>query len=277
MSSLYPMITNDNKAICDICHFAKQKHIPFNTSLSHASCNFELLHLDIWGPLSVSSIHGHKFFLTIVDDHSRFLWVILLKSKAEVAHHVQSFITMIQNQFHVTPKVVRSDNGPEFMLSTFYASHGIIHQKSCVETPQQNARVEIKHQHILNVGRALLFQSKLPSSYWSYAILHVVFLINRITTPVLKNQSPFQVLYNKLPDVTSFKVFGCLCYASSLQAHRTKLQSRSRKSVFLGYQSGYKGFNLLDMHTRDIFVSRHVIFHEHILPYPTTSESITSN
>jgi hypothetical protein len=56
MSSLYPMITNDNKAICDICHFAKQKHIPFNTSLSHASCNFELLHLDIWGPLSVSSI-----------------------------------------------------------------------------------------------------------------------------------------------------------------------------------------------------------------------------
>jgi hypothetical protein len=56
---LYSSITNDNKAACDICHFAKQKHVPFTPSLSHASCNFELIHLDIWGPLSVSSIHGH--------------------------------------------------------------------------------------------------------------------------------------------------------------------------------------------------------------------------
>ena len=125
---------------------------------------FELLDLDIWGPLSVSSLLGHKYFLTIIDDHSRFLWIILLKSKDGVAH-----------QFHVTPKFVRSDNGPEFMLFDFYASHGIIHQKSCVETPQQNFSVERKHQHILNVGRAFLFQSKLPSSYWSYAILHAVF------------------------------------------------------------------------------------------------------
>jgi hypothetical protein len=139
-----------------------------------------------------------------------------------------------------------------------------------------NKMLELReHQHILNVGITLLFQSKLPSSYWSYAILHAVFLINRITTPMLQHQSPFQVLYNKLPNISSFKVFGCLCCASSLQAHRTKLHSRARKSIFLGYRSGYKGFNLLDMHSRDIFVSRHVIFHEHILPYPSNSDSIT--
>jgi len=276
MSFWYSSIINDNKARCDICQFAKQKHVPFTSSLSHASSNFELLHLDIWGPLFVPFVHGHKYFLTIVDDHSRFLLIILLKSKAEVANHVKSFITMIQNQFQVTPKFIRSDNGLEFMLSEFYASLGILHQKSCVETPQQNARVERKHQHILNVGKALLFQSKLPSSYWSYAILHAVFLINRITNPIIQNQSPFQVLYNKLPDISSFKVFGCLCYASSLQVHRTKLHPRARKSIFLGYKSGYKGFTLLDMHSRDIFISRHVIFHEHILPYPINPDSITS-
>jgi len=76
MSYLYSSIINDNKATCDICQFAKQRHIPFTSSLSHASSNFDLLHLDIWGPLSVSSVHGHKYFLTIVDDHSRFLWII---------------------------------------------------------------------------------------------------------------------------------------------------------------------------------------------------------
>lgn len=120
-------------------------------------------------------------------------------------------------------------------MSGFYASKGIIHQKSCVETPQQNGRVERKHQHILNVARALLSQSKLPNSFWSYAVLHVVFLINRVPTSIIHNKSPYHVLYDSLPDINSFKVFGCLCYAFTFQAHRTKLHSKARKSVFLGY------------------------------------------
>jgi len=141
------------------------------------------------------------------------------------------------------------------------------------ETPQQNGRVERKHRHILNVGRALLFQSKLPPSFWAYAIHHVVFLINRVPTPLLQNQSPYFTLHNKLPDISLFKVFGCLCYASTLHSHRTKLQSRARKSLFLGYKSGYKGFTLYDLHSREIFVSRHVTFHENYLPYPHSPSS----
>jgi len=183
----------------------------------------ELIHFNIWRPISIPSIHGHMYFLTILDDHNRFLWVILLKTKAEVSTHIKNFISLIKTQFHVTPKHIRTDNGLEFLLSNFYASLVIIHQRSCVETLQQNGRVERKHQHILNVGRALLFQSKLPPSFWSYAILHVVFLINRVPTPLLDNQSPYFILHNQLPDISLFKVFCCLCYASTLHNHRTKL------------------------------------------------------
>jgi len=182
---------------------------------------------------------------------------------------------MIKNHFHTTPKFIRTDNGPEFMLSTFYASLGIIHQKSCVETPQQNGRVERKLQHIINVGRALLYQSKLPPSFWSYVIHHDVFLINIVPTPLFQNQSPYFTLHHKLPDISLFKVFGCLCYASTLHSHRTKLQSRSGKSLFLGYKSGYKGFTIYDLHSREIFVSRHVTFHENHLPYHHSPSSIS--
>jgi len=171
------------------------------------------------------------------------------------------------------PKFIRSNNGPEFLLPDFYASKGIIHQRSCVETPEQNGRVERKHQHILNVGRALLFQSKLPNIFWCYAVLHSVFLTNRVSTPLLKNKSPYQVLYDYLPDIHSFKVFGCLCYASTLQAHRTKLQSRAKKYIFLGYKSGFKGSVLFDLDSRKIFVSRNVVFRELILPYSSSSPS----
>ena len=277
MTSLIPSLIVDHKATCDICHFAKQKQLPFSSSVSIASSKFQLLHFDIWGPLSIPSVHNHIYFLTILDDYSRFVWIILLKNKSEVSQHVKNFITLIENQYHITPQTVRSDNGPEFLLNSFYASKGIFHHKSCVETPQQNGRVERKHQHILNVGRALLYQSKLPASYWSYALLHATFIINRVTSPTLNNKSPYQLLHDKVPDIDSFKVFGSLCYSTSLHSHRTKLDARARKSVFLGYAVGFKGFVLLDIHTREIHISRHVSFHEHILPYPPSSSSITTD
>jgi len=97
MTSLYPSISCDNKSVCDICHFAKQRKFPFNISLSHATSKFKLLHFDTWGPLSICSVHGHKYFLTIVDDFNRYVWIILLKAKLEVSQHVQNFITMIEN------------------------------------------------------------------------------------------------------------------------------------------------------------------------------------
>lgn len=121
------------------------------------------------------------------------------------------------------------------------------------------------------------FQLKLPNFFWSYVVLHAVFLINRVPTLVLENKSPYQVLYKTLPDINSFKVFGCLCYASTLQSHRTKLQSRARKSVFLGYKSGYKGSFLYDLNTKEIFMSRNVTFHESILPYNSTNTHFSSN
>jgi len=229
----------------------------------------DILHFDIWGPLSIKSIHGHSYFLTVVDDYSRFVWIILLKSKSEVQIQVQNFIIFAENQFECKVKIVRSDNGPEFDLQQFYSLKGILHKKPCVETPQQNGRVERKHQHILNVGRALLFQSKLPKFFWSYALVHATYIINRISSSILKDKSPHQLLFNQNPDFDSFKVFGSLCFASTLCSHRTKLASRARKSVFLGYKTGVKGLILFDLHTRQIFISRNVVFYEHVLPYKT--------
>lgn len=157
-------------------------------------------------------------------------------------------------------------------MSEFYSSKGIEHQTSCVETPQQNGRVERKHQHILNVARALLFQSKLPKQFWSYSVLHAVYIINRIPTPLLQNKSPYFLRFGNNCDFNDFKVFGCLCYASTLHNHRTKFDSRAKKSLFLGYKQGVKGAILFDLNTKIIFVSRHVTYHEHILPYSNSNQ-----
>ncbi|WVY96787.1 hypothetical protein V8G54_028938 [Vigna mungo] len=83
LNQKFPFISKDSHEICDICHLAKQKKLPYSPSSSRCSKIFELIHMDIWGPFSKTSIHGHKYFLTILDDFSRYTWVVLLKSKGE--------------------------------------------------------------------------------------------------------------------------------------------------------------------------------------------------
>lgn len=170
MSRMYSSFTFENKATCDIFHLAKQRKFPYHSSNSIASHIFELLHFDIWRPLAIPSINNHKYFLTILDDHTQLVLIILLKSRFEVFRQVQNFKTMIITKFNITPKTVRSNNGPEFTLHQFYASKGITNHRCCVENPQQNGRVERKHQHLLNVGRAIIYHSKLPNTYWSFAL-----------------------------------------------------------------------------------------------------------
>lgn len=66
---------------------------------------------------------------------------------------LQNFVTMVGRQFNKQVKVMRSDNDTEFMsLGTYFRELSIVHETSCVGTPQQNGRVERKHQHILNVA-----------------------------------------------------------------------------------------------------------------------------
>lgn len=199
------------------------------------------------GPFSVCSITGHKFFLTVGDDFTKFTWIFLLHSKSDARSCLQSFFNLVETQFSTKIQKVRSNIGVEFPIPVFYASKGVIHRISYVETPQQNGTAERKHQHIL--ARSLIFQSKLPLPYWSYAILHSVHLINRLPSPLIHNKSPFEVLFSCMPNYNDLRVFGSLCFASTLKATRTKFDARAHKCIFLGFKSGIKGFFLLDLHS----------------------------
>ncbi|GJX13618.1 ribonuclease H-like domain-containing protein [Tanacetum coccineum] len=109
----------------------------------------------------VTSKDGYKYFLTVVDDFSKAVWVYLLKTKVDVYDCIKGFLNLIYTQFGINVKMVRSDNGTEFVnnkLSDLFTSVGIIHQNSCSYTPQRNGIMERSHRHLLNVSRSLMFQ-----------------------------------------------------------------------------------------------------------------------
>jgi len=212
-----------------------------------------------------------------VDDFSRFTRVISLRTKSEVRNHIVNFIAYIENQFKTTIKTIRTDNGAEFAMKNFFSSKGIVHQTTCVETPEQNGIVERKHQHILNVTRALLFQANLPPLFWNFVVQHGIFLINCTPTPLLHNIAPYEKLNGRPNDLSSLRVFGCLCYSSTLTAHRKKLDDRSVHDIFLGLSSNTKGYIFLNLKNHSIEVSRNIIFYENHFPYHLNKDSCVNS
>lgn len=93
----------------------------------------------------------------------------------------------------------------------------------------------------------IIFQCRVPIHFWGECVLTATFLINRTPSVLLKNSSPFKLLYKTKVDYSSFKVFGCLAFASTLHAHREKFDPRAELCAFLGYPTGMTGYKLYDV------------------------------
>ena len=167
---------------------------------------------------------------------------------------IESFFNLVKTQFNAYIKIVRSNNRVEFKMVDFFNHKYIVNQRLCVETPQQNGVVERKYQHLLNVAQALLFQSHLPSVFWNDCVLTTIYLINRTPTPVLNNKTPFEVPFAAKPHYSHLKVFGCLCFASTLSHRRKKFDPRGMKCAFLGYPFRVKRYKLLDFESNTTFI-----------------------
>lgn len=255
ISKLIPQVSRHrdinvvNKA-CEVCFRAKQTREKFPLSQNKASSAFELIHCDLWGAYQTPSTCGAFYFLTIIDDYSRAVWVYLLTDKREVSTMLHNFLALVERQFNKQVKIFRSDNGTEFIcMRKYFLDHGIIFQTSCTGTPQQNERVERKHRHILNVARALQFQGNLPIKFWGEYILTVGYLINRTPSTILNGKTPYEMLHGQQPEYEHLKIIGSLCYAHNQRRDGDKFASRSKKCVFIGYPYGKKGWKLFDLET----------------------------
>ncbi|KAJ0599026.1 putative RNA-directed DNA polymerase [Helianthus annuus] len=254
---------------CDVCHRAKQVRVPFPLSEHKTKSVGDLIHLDVWGPYKVTSYDGYKYFLTVVDDFSRAVWCYFLSSKSEVFENFKMFYELVLTQFKKKIKVIRSDNGAEFVnnqMDSFCKTKGIFHQTSCSYTPQQNGVVERKHRHLLNTARALMFQGGLPLRFWSDYVLTAIYLINRLPSYVLNGKSPFEMMFEFKPSLSHLRNFGCLCFSTILH-DSNKFSYNAEKCVFLGYSSFKKGYKLWSLDSKKVFFSRDVKFYESVYPF----------
>ena len=175
---------------------------------------------------------------------------------------------MVERQFNHKILAVQSDWGGEYeSLNSLLKRLGIAHHVSCPHAHQQNGSAERKHRHIVEVGLSILAHASMPRKYWDEAFLTAVFLINRLPSKVISNDTPHDRLFGTSPDYSFFRIFGCAVWPNLRPYNARKLQFRSIRCVFLGYSNLHKGFKCLEPTSGLIYISRDVVFDESVLPF----------
>ncbi|GJT91151.1 retrovirus-related pol polyprotein from transposon TNT 1-94 [Tanacetum coccineum] len=191
LKTKYPKLKFEKDHLCSTCAMGKSKKKPHKPK--YKDINQEklyLLHMDLCGPMRIASVNGKKYILVIVDDYYRFTWV----------------------------KCLRTDNGTEFVNQTlheYYKKVGIPHETYVARSPQQNGVVERRNRTLIEVVCTMLIYAKALLFLWVEAVATACYTQNRSIVRLCHDKTPYELLHDKLPDLSFFHVFGALCYPTN--------------------------------------------------------------
>ena len=249
---------------CECCILGKQSHLPFPLSETQTSRPLELVHADICGKMEQETNNGGRYFLSVLDDLSKYSEVVILRKKSEAKHALIEILTRWENITEVKVKYLRTDGGKEFtgkLVTDFCTSKGITHQVTPRHTPQSNGKIERLNRTFKEKVRCILIDSRIDVEWWGYALEYAAFLRNRLPASG-KGLTPYELFFHKQPDLSLVRVFGCKAYVrlEKKDAALTKLGPQSETGIFLGMEPDTKAYRVLI--GTEIRVSRHVVFSE---------------
>ena len=208
---------------------------------------------------------GSQYFLSLIDDHSRKVWLCFPKTKDETFLNFCEWKKLVENQVDKKVKYLRTDNGLEFCNIAFNdicKKHGITRHRTCTYTPQQNGVAERMNRTLTEKVRCLLNESGLDEKFWSEAVAISAYMVNRSPSSSIGFKTPEEVWLNKRPGYKDMRKFGCVAF---VYVNQGKLQPRALKGIFIGYPIGTKGYKVWMMEGDQCVVSRNVKFQEGLM------------
>ena len=223
------------------------------------------MHTDVCGKMDKPSLSGKEYFVSFIDDKSRYVWTYPIRKKSEAFEKFLGWKAKAERESERKLKKLRSDNGGEYISNEFeqyLEQEGIHHQNTIPKTPQQNGVAERMNRTLEESIRSMLCESKLPKQFWAEALSTATYLRNRSPTKAVKDMTPFEAWSSIKPDVQHLRVFGSICYSHIHKSERQKLDPKSRKAILLGYGENVKGYRLYDPQEKRVYYSRDVLFEE---------------
>uniref|UniRef100_A0A1Y1LCN3 Endonuclease n=1 Tax=Photinus pyralis TaxID=7054 RepID=A0A1Y1LCN3_PHOPY len=253
---------NCNK-ICEACVKGKQHKMPFSRSETKTTEVCELVHMDLCGPMENSSIGGAKYFLLIKDDYSHYRTVYYLKNKYETIEKLEHFLKYAEVDTGKKVKVLRSDNGTEFVnrdVKALLERYSVKHQTTVSYTPEQNGKIEREMRTVVEAARTLLQAKGMEKKFWAEAVNTSVFVINRTGTSTILGKTPYALWHGKDYDIHNLQIFGTRVYAHLPKPKRQKWDAKGEFGIFMGYGEDTKGYRIYFPTRNTLEVKRDVIF-----------------
>ncbi|GJU52136.1 putative ribonuclease H-like domain-containing protein [Tanacetum coccineum] len=202
-----------NDHTCVACKKGKQHKASCKAKLERTTKKpLELLHMDLFGHVSVESINKKKYCLVVTDDFSRFSWVFFLATKDETNEILYKFIIGLENQLNHKVKIIRCDHGTKFKnnaMNEFCAKKGIKREFSVARTPQQNGVAERKNRTLIEAARTMIADSLLPIPFWVEAVNTACYVLNKVLVTKPQNKTSYELLLGRPPSISFMRPFGC--------------------------------------------------------------------
>ncbi|WVZ88092.1 hypothetical protein U9M48_034645 [Paspalum notatum var. saurae] len=193
------------------------------------------------------------------------MWLVLLTNKDKAAGAIKKFQAGVEVETGRKLCALRTDHGGEFTAVTFEeycAEKGVHWQLTAPYSPQQNSVVERRNQTVMAAARCLLKARKVRGTFWGEAVSTAVFLLNPSPTKSVDGKTPYEAWHGEKPAVHFLRTFGCIAHVKVTRPHAAKLDDRSVKMVFVGYEPGSKAYRVYDPVAGRLHVSWDVIFDE---------------
>ena len=251
--------------IYEHCLTRKATRLPFGKA-KRTIIPLQLIHFDICGPMNVRAHRGAHYFITFIDDFTRYGHIYLISYKFEALKCFKRYSRLVENKLNVNIKALETDRGREYLYDLFknYCDDkGIARQLTIPLTPQQNGVAKRRNITLLDMVRSMIMQTNFLISFWGDALLFTAFIINRVPS------TPYELWKGKIPDLSIMRPWGCAAYIHNTSQEYEKLGLRGKKCIFIRYSDIFKGYVFLgeDMIGRVTeFESRDVIFLEEDFP-----------
>ncbi|KAH9687903.1 hypothetical protein KPL70_014941 [Citrus sinensis] len=181
--------------------------------------------------------------------------------KGRVFEAFKKFKAAVEKESGYQIKAMRSDRGGEFTSKEFlefYEANGIRRPLIVPRSPQQNSVAERKNRTILDMARSMLKSKRLPKEFWAEAVACAVYLSNRSPTRSVWGKTPQEAWSGRKPGITHLRVFGSIAHVHVPDESRAKLDDKSEKFIFIGYDNNSKGYKLYNPNNGKIMISRDI-------------------
>lgn len=250
---------------CDICLKGKMSMLPFPNSNGPCNEKLRIVHSDVCGPMQHTSINGAKYFVTFIDDCTRWCEVYFLSKKSEVFNTFKIYKNHVENLFGRKITYLHTDNGGEYCnrdFDEFLNREGIARRLTVPGVPQQNAVAERKNRTLIEMARCMLISSGLSPGFWADAVATACHVRNRCPTRSLDGEIPFERWFERPVKVNYFHKFGSKVHVLDKTVGKDKFAPRSLEGIFVGYPRDRKGYRVWIPKQRQVIMSRDVKFQE---------------